>query len=72
MLVAFAIAALTRSASSFDINLPAFAIAAAGRGSSVVRAVFVVLVDTVVDKVSANAVSRLSGVRNDCFPRDLS
>jgi len=63
MVVAFAIAALTFSTSSFDIKRPAFTVDAAGLGSSIV----VVLVDcfeTVVDSVVANAVGRLSAVRN--------
>lgn len=46
--VALAIAALTFSASSLDINRPAFPVGAAGRGSSVVMATFEEWVDTVV------------------------
>jgi len=61
--VAFAMACLTFSASSFDISRPAFAEGTASLGSSVVTAAFE-WVDTVVDIVVARAVGRPSAVRN--------
>jgi hypothetical protein len=61
--VAFAIACLTFSASSFDMSRPALAVGAASLGSSVVTAVFE-CVDTVVEIVTARAVGRSSAVRN--------
>jgi hypothetical protein len=61
--VAFAIACLTFSASSFDISRPALVGGAANLGSSVVTAVLD-CVDTVVDIVVARAVGRSSAVRN--------
>lgn len=64
--VAFAMACLTLSASSFDINRPALTVDAAGRGSSVVTATLD-CVDTVVDIVDAKAVGRPSAVRNNDF-----
>lgn len=72
ILVAFAMAALTRSASSFDMSLPLGIDALGSDGSSDIWAGFVEVVVTVVDSVSANAVRRPSGVRNVCFPTDLS
>jgi len=59
---ALAMACLTLSASSFDINRPALAVGTASLGSSVVTAVFE-CVDTVVDIVVARAVGRSSAVR---------
>jgi len=63
--VAFAIACLTFSASSFDISRPALTVDAAGRGSSVVTAALEECVETVVDIVVARAVGRHSAVRNN-------
>ena len=65
---------LTLSASSFDINRPAFT-TGASLGSSVVMAVLVDFVDAVVEIVVARAVGRLSAVRNSdlalCLSCDL-
>lgn len=66
--VAFAIICLTLSASSFDINRPAFMVGAASLGSSVVTAAFVECTDTVVDMVVARAVGRPSAVKNNDLP----
>jgi len=60
--VAFVIACLTLSASSFDISRPALVVDRAILGSSVVTAVLE-CVDTVVDIVVARAVGRSSAVR---------
>lgn len=60
-------AALTFSASSFDINRPAFIVGAAGRGSSVVTAALEDCLETVVDIVVASAVGSFSAVINRDF-----
>lgn len=65
--VAFAIAAFTFSASSFDIKRPALPGATTGLGSSVATACFDECVDTVVESVVASCVGRLSAVRNRLF-----
>jgi len=65
--VALAMAALTFSASSFDIKRPAFPISGAAFGSSLVIAALEDCVDTVVDNVVARAVGRFSAVRNRAF-----
>jgi hypothetical protein len=65
--VALAMAFLTLSASSFDINRPALPAGAAGLGSSVVTVDFDVFVDTVEAIVVANAVGSFSAVRNIAF-----
>lgn len=65
--VAFAMAALTFSWSSLDINRPALRLLAAALGSSIVSVVFVECVDTVVEMVVARAVGRPSAVTNNCF-----
>lgn len=66
--VAFAIACLTRSASSFVIRRPAFPAGNVGLGSSMVMAAFASFLETVVDIVVARAVNRPSGVRNTDLP----
>lgn len=66
--VAFAIACLTLSASSFDINRPALPASGTGLGSSIVIATFVLCFETVVDIVVASAVGRPSAVRNSDLP----
>lgn len=66
--VAFAIACLTLSASSFDINRPAFPASGTGLGSSIVMATLVPCFETVVDIVVASAVGRPSAVRNSDLP----
>ena len=66
--VAFAIACLTRSASSFDISRPAFPTSGCDLGSSIVIAIFVPCFETVVDIVVASAVGRPSAVRNSDRP----
>ena len=71
-LVAFAMAVLTLSASSLDMNRAAFNVDAAPRGSSANRAAFVACVDTVVEIVVAKAVGSLSAVRKSDFPACLS
>jgi len=65
--VALAIAALTFSASSFDIKRPALPISGASFGSSVVTRPFDDCVDTVVDRVVARAVGRFSAVTKSAF-----
>jgi len=65
--VAFAIAALTLSASSLDMRRPALKDGAARRGSSVVTADFEDCVETVVDIVVARAVGKFSAVMNSDF-----
>ena len=66
--VAFAIACLTLSASSFDINRPALPASGTGLGSSIVMATFVLCFETVEDIVVASAVGRPSAVRNSDLP----
>lgn len=66
--VALAIAALTFSASSFDIKRPAFPMSGVIFGSSVVMTALDDCVDTVVDNVVARAVGRFSAVTNSAFP----
>lgn len=70
--VAFAMACLTFSASSFDISRPAFPDSAAGLGSSMVTAAFAPCFDTVVDIVVARAFGKPSAVRNKDFPASRS
>lgn len=68
MLLAAAIAARTFAFSSSDINRPAIPEAAeAGLGSSALTAGLALLLDTVLDKVDARAVSSPSGVTNSAF-----
>jgi len=51
---------------------PALLVAGAALGSSMVRAIFVECVETVVEIVVANAVGRPSGVTNNDFARARS
>ncbi len=68
-LEAFAMAALTFSASSFDISRPALIVGAACRGSSIINAALVACVfETVVEMVVASAVGRFSAVTNNVLP----
>lgn len=70
--VAREIASLTFSASSFDMSRPAFPGPAAGFGSSVATGAFAACVETVLDRVSASCVGRLSAVKNSDFAACLS
>lgn len=67
MEVAFAMAAFTLSASSFDISRPAFPGATAGRGSSVDIVCLVDWVEAVVDSELASEFSSPSAVKNNPF-----
>ena len=64
IVVAFAIACFTLSASSLVINRPAFPTGRVALGSSMVMAVLVPCLETVVDIVVARALSWPSAVRN--------
>lgn len=64
---ALAIAALTFSWSSLDINRPALPVMGAAFGSSIVSVAAVEEAEIVVDIVVARAVGRPSAVTNNAF-----